>query len=327
VLNSAIFQVEYFDNDPNISLKQVSASNASYNLPMNFPKISVITPSFNQAAYLEETIQSVLSQNYPNLEYIIIDGGSTDGSVDIIKKYADRLHYWVSEPDGGMYEAIQKGFAQSTGDMMGWLNSDDMLHKNALFSISELLSLPGVEWIQGQATFYDEQGRTVHIRPVESWNRLRYLQNDYEWIQQESTYWTRELWEKAGGYVSVSYKYAGDLELWNRFFQHAKLYTPNCLIGGYRMRTSDQLSLEGMEKYHAEAKSILEKNIISDEEKNRLRQIRKSEKHLRLIYKTKVLRINYFTKKLLQNIEDHYEYPGGIKYSRMEQKFVLLGEG
>src|SRR5579859_3708649 len=89
------------------------------------PRISIVTPSFNQRAFLEETIRSVLDQRYPNLEYVIIDGGSTDGSVDIIRKYERHLAFWVSEPDGGQYDAINKGFAHTTGELLGWLNADD----------------------------------------------------------------------------------------------------------------------------------------------------------------------------------------------------------
>ena len=99
---------------------------------MNFPKITIVTPSFNQGQYLEETILSVINQNYPNLEYIIIDGGSSDNSVEIIKKYEKHLAYWVSESDEGVCYAIQKGFQKSTGDLMAWINSDDMFHKKSI---------------------------------------------------------------------------------------------------------------------------------------------------------------------------------------------------
>lgn len=102
-----------------------------------FPKISIVTPSFNQAAYIEETILSILNQNYPNLEYVIIDGGSTDGSVEIIKRYERHLKYWVSEPDQGQADAINKGLKYCTGDIFNWINSDDYLEDNALFEIAD----------------------------------------------------------------------------------------------------------------------------------------------------------------------------------------------
>ena len=105
---------------------------------MKYPKISIVTPSFNQAEFLEQTICSVLNQNYPNLEYIIIDGGSTDGSVEIIKKYADKFTYWVSEKDNGQYDAINKGFSHTTGDIMGWINSSDIYYPWTLSMIAEI---------------------------------------------------------------------------------------------------------------------------------------------------------------------------------------------
>lgn len=110
---------------------------------MNLPRISIVTPSFNQAQYLERTILSILDQGYPNLEYLIIDGGSTDGSVEIIKKYACKISYWISERDSGQANAINKGLRLATGDWVGWQNSDDIFYPGALFSLARRITLGG----------------------------------------------------------------------------------------------------------------------------------------------------------------------------------------
>ena len=290
---------------------------------MRYPKISIITPSFNHAKYLEQTILSVLNQNYPNLEYIIIDGGSNDNSIEIIKKYANRLAFWVSEPDDGLYDALQKGFEKSTGDIMGWLNSDDMLHNNSLFSIAEILSLDKVEWIQGVPTLYDELGRTINVLPHERWSKCRYWLNDFKWIQQESTYWTRKLWSDAGGYISTNYKYAGDMELWNRFFKYEKLFTPNCLIGGFRIRTKGQLSLEGEDKYSDEAELILKKNILGEDEKENIKKIKRINTCMKLFQKSRVLNVELIMSRLRDKRNDLYHFPNNIRFCREKQTFLL----
>lgn len=124
---------------------------------MNYPKISIVTPSFNQGRYIEQTIQSVLSQNYPNLEYIIIDGGSTDDTIDIIKKYESYISYWISEPDKGQADAINKGFSKCTGEIFNWINSDDYYEPNALLKLGKIFyQSPSITAICGKEYYFND---------------------------------------------------------------------------------------------------------------------------------------------------------------------------
>ena len=211
---------------------------------------------------------SVLGQNYPNLEYIIIDGGSTDNSVEIIKKYQDKLKYWVSEKDHGMYDAIQKGFQKSSGDIMAWRNADDLYHRKSFFIVSEIFSkFPIINWLVGASTFWDEYGRCIHTHESRKFSRYDFLMGDFKWLQQESCFFTKTLWTKAGSYIDKTLQYAGDFELWLRFFRFEKLYVANALIGGFRLRSSNQRSLEGMPKYLEEVDAILKKEPLSKKDK------------------------------------------------------------
>jgi hypothetical protein len=200
------------------------------------PKISIVTPSFNQGSFLEETIRSVLDQNYPNLEYVVIDGGSTDGSVEIIKKYERRLTWWISAPDGGQYEAINKGFARTTGEIMAWLNADDKYLPWTLSVVGDLMStLPQVEWLTSLFhLFWDQQGRAVRCEAHPGFSRELILRGGtllgcglpaWTFIQQESTFWRRSLWERVGGRLDCECSLAGDYDLWLRFAHHAEIYS------------------------------------------------------------------------------------------------------
>jgi len=127
-----------------------------------FPKISYVTPVFNQVEFIERTILSVINQDYPNFEYIIVDGGSTDGTLDIIKKYESSLCKWISEPDAGMYDALNKGFKLTSGEIMGWINGDDILFPGAFFNMRRLFhDLPEINWIQGLNIFIDLNGMFI----------------------------------------------------------------------------------------------------------------------------------------------------------------------
>ena len=224
------------------------------------PKLSVVTATLNRAQFLEDTIRSVLDQGYLNLEYAIVDGGSTDGSLDVIRKYDARLAHWVSEPDAGHFDALQKGFARTSGDVMAFINSDDKFCPWAFSVVGEIFAqFPQVEWLTTLfPIIWDAQGRATHCRATEGFSKEGFLRGQYlpgnrgafatHWIQQESTFWRRTLWEKAGGRVDTSMRVGGDFELWARFFEHADLYAVSTPLGGFRIH-GDQFTALQLDKY------------------------------------------------------------------------------
>ncbi len=179
-------------------------------------KISIITPSFNQGEFLEQTIDSVLSQSYENIEYIIIDGGSTDESVDIIKKYARHLKYWTSEPDNGQSDAINKGYKLCTGQVINWLNSDDYYQPETLKTVSEIFSDCEAKVVCGKGRVFNERGTvklnagsTVFLDSVEK-------SFAYGRIDQPETFWRHDVFKKVMP-LSLWLHYCMDKEIWMKF--------------------------------------------------------------------------------------------------------------
>ena len=166
---------------------------------VKYTKITVVTPSYNQAQFLERTILSVLNQNYPNLEYIIIDGGSTDGSVEIIKRYESKLAYWVSEPDRGQSHAINKGWKMSSGQILAYLNSDDTYRDGALFSIAKYFTKHHeVDMVYGDVYVIDEMDRLVYPFICAEFNLQRYIKDCNYFIPQQAVFFRRQIFEKVG---------------------------------------------------------------------------------------------------------------------------------
>ncbi|MBN2378074.1 MAG: glycosyltransferase [Sedimentisphaerales bacterium] len=187
----------------------------------NWPKISIITPSYNQGVFLEQTIRSVLEQDYPNLEYIIIDGDSTDTSVDIIKKYDDKLAYWVSEKDNGQTDAINKGFKRSTGEIVAWLNSDDVYCPGTLQAVADaFLADPNLDFVFGNKLAVDENEITFRDdRHTRFSFAALILQGSI--LSQCASFWKRKLFEKHG-YLDESLRFCMDYEFFCRIGQHIK---------------------------------------------------------------------------------------------------------
>ena len=243
-----------------------SAADTSEVLPPTdeqmWPKISIITPSFNQAEFLEETIRSILLQGYPNLEYIVIDGGSTDGSVDILHKYSDLIDYWVSEADKGQGHALNKGFQVATGDWLAWLNSDDIYLPGALHRVAGLIRAnENLDWIVGSVVVANEDKVPIRkFEPVcetEDWTDL--LCNKRvtgSSLPQPGAFWSRRAWEKAGK-LDETLRYVMDYEYWVRLARcgYRPFLVPDDLAL-FRLSASSK-SGSGMSKFIREEKIVV----------------------------------------------------------------------
>jgi glycosyltransferase involved in cell wall biosynthesis len=222
----------------------------------HWPRISVITPSYNQGEFIERTLQSVLSQDYSDLEYIVVDGGSTDGAVDIVRRYRDRLAWFVSEPDRGQSHAINKGLAKATGDILCWLNSDDCFAPGALHAVGECfaqrsdvkvvvghtvrITLPagGREQLRGRFA-----GRVRMLLPWQP----------YE-LHQPSIFWRREVFERIGN-LNEDLHYAMDFEYWLRIADHFRFTHMDRVLSETHFHARAKTA-DGYERYHAERREV-----------------------------------------------------------------------
>jgi len=231
-------------------IKLPAADQVATGRPM--PKISIVVPSFNQGRFIGATLQSIIDQNYPDLELIVIDGGSKDETVEVIQQYASHIDWWVSEPDSGQTAAINKGFARSSGEIMAWINSDDLAAPGAVFRVAEWFAAhPETDVVYGDRLLIDENGDEVsrwilppHSRRVLDWA---------DFIPQETLYWRRSAWDKVGARLDESFRFAMDWDFLLRLsskqvnFKHLPFF-----LGMFRVhlnqKTSSQMSSVGQQE-------------------------------------------------------------------------------
>ncbi|WP_170452956.1 glycosyltransferase family 2 protein [Ruegeria arenilitoris] len=224
---------------------------------MKLPKISLIIPNLNCVEFIEEAIRSIVDQRYPNLELILSDGGSTDGSLKIVQRYSDEFTHVICGPDTGQANALNRGFALATGDVLGWVNSDDILRPGGLALVGSIFARrPDIDWLTGKISSINEDGKLLHVHRPRPVSYERFLAGDYQWIQQESTFWRRCLWDVAGKGLNEDLKLAVDGELWLRFLRHSKLTPVHAPIGAFRFRKGQRS--EAIENYHHEMLKVIQ---------------------------------------------------------------------
>lgn len=211
-------------------------------VPAPLPRISIVTPSMNQSHFLELTIQSVIDQNYPDLEYIVQDGGSSDGTCEVLKNYERHLTHWESVPDNGQAHAINRGFRHATGEIMSFLNSDDLLLPGTLNYVADFFNRnPDVDVVYGHRILIDTEGKEIGrwILPPHDTKVIRWA----DYVPQETMFWRRRVWETVGGALDQGLRFAMDWDLILRFDEAGAMFAriPR-FLGAFRIRPDQKTS-------------------------------------------------------------------------------------
>lgn len=224
------------------------------------PRITIITPSYNQGRFIEQTIESILSQGYPDLEYIVLDGGSTDETIGILRKYEHRLH-WISEKDRGQPHAINKGLAMATGEVIAFLNSDDLYEPGALLAVGEFFARnPQAAWVTGKCRNIDQDGREIR-RWITLYKNLWLRLKRYEvllvlnYISQPATFWRRQVMDEVGYMVETLY-YTMDYEYWLRVGQRFRLWFINRYLACFRIHPASKSGSSAQAQFDEELEIV-----------------------------------------------------------------------
>jgi glycosyltransferase involved in cell wall biosynthesis/2-polyprenyl-3-methyl-5-hydroxy-6-metoxy-1,4-benzoquinol methylase len=233
---------------------------------MHWPKISIVTPSYNQGKFIERTVRSVLLQRYPDLEYIVMDGGSTDDTLDRLASYMELFSYFVSEPDKGQADAIANGFARSSGEIMAYLNSDDLLAPDALHFVARFFrDNPNIDWIYSHRCAVDDEDRVVWYWIVPP--HLNFLMRRWDYIPQETCFWRRSLFEKTGN-IDRSYRFAMDYDLFVRFMNRGHGRRVNRFLGAFRdhstSKTKQLLETVGAQEMQRVRRKFMVRAAVTD---------------------------------------------------------------
>lgn len=234
---------------------------------LNGPSISVVTAVWNMEDFVGETIRSVVSQKDDGDQYVLIDGASTDRTVEIVRGFSEGIDVFRSEPDDGQYHAISKGFTYATGEIQGWINGDDILMPWTFKVVREIFAkFPEVDWITGSPSFLSDCGQLTRVNSnLPSYPR-EFIANGWfnkklgGYLQQESMFWRRSLWSKVGG-LNTSLSLAADFDLWTRFAKHADLVPVDVPLAAFRERPGVQRSSSGEDRYEAEVASICREKL------------------------------------------------------------------